>query len=772
MTKLETLLEAYQGNAWPGMVESLAGTLGVSVESLTRLGIGWAPIVPLKKGPSFTGWWVFPERDAAGTLLGLSLRSQTGKKIMYPGSKHGLFYPMNPNHVKGQVAYTPGAHNWVRLIDAKLPCPVCAKSDGCLLDVNNPEDPARVICLRVKTGSARTMRMGYLHYLKPQGAVAGAILPDSDLPVLVVEGASDAAAAMDLGFIVVGRPSNLACMDMLCDLLRNREVLVMGENDELNPVSRTRPGEEGMIAAYQMIKRVTTRVGMFMPPAHVKDLRNWRTVDSIDAAGLIAYAEANSRAGTVEVVLPDDRPKTLAVKFLDEEHRMAGRHLLKRWQGSWYKYGGAKYAELQEEVVEQPLFGWSHQKQVAKTTPDGATTLEPLWCGSTVVNNILRAMKAETLVTDENIPCWINGADGPDPKNLIVFENGILNVEEFIDGQPESTYLLDSTPDLFTTNSLPYSLDVTAKCPAWLQFLEDCHGHEPERMNLLQEWFGYCMIPDTSLHKLMFMRGPTAAGKSVTLNMLSKLVGDSQTATTSFSSLTNEHGVHPLMHKLVCLIPDARNSRNTDNMRGLELLLNIAGGDSVSINPKYKSHIARHQLTCRITIASNEFLDVPDHSGAMLRRLNLVEFDRTFVGQEDFNLEHKLASEIQGIAVWALQGLRSLRKRGHFTLPGTSREAMREWRTSTSPLAAFLEECTDEGDTHVVLKQELFDAWTAWSRERGMRPLSKSKFYERLRSNAPYISSRTHEAGGTKHSVFHGLQVKAWAAKTYLGSVA
>ena len=56
-------------------------------------------------------------------------------------------------------------------------------------------------------------------------------------------------------------------------------------------------------------------------------------------------------------------------------------------------------------------------------------------------------------------------------------------------------------------------------------------------------------------------------------------------------------------------------------MRGLEVLLGITGNDAMQINRKFKDQLEGTVLTARITVASNDFLDVPDYNGAMLRRL-------------------------------------------------------------------------------------------------------------------------------------------------------
>jgi hypothetical protein len=48
-TQIEKLLEAFQGNAYPAMLEDLGQHLGVSADSLRRLALGWAPIVNVQE---------------------------------------------------------------------------------------------------------------------------------------------------------------------------------------------------------------------------------------------------------------------------------------------------------------------------------------------------------------------------------------------------------------------------------------------------------------------------------------------------------------------------------------------------------------------------------------------------------------------------------------------------------------------------------------------------------------------------------------------------
>lgn len=770
--KIDKLYPRHRANMYDAMYDALAEQVQLPVEVCKRLGIGWAPIVPFSKRLNFHGWWSIPERNIDGEVTGLHLRSRKDHKTSYPGSKHGLVYVPNPDHTAGrlQVSYDAG---WVRPMDAGVDCPICGKPDGCLLSAENPDDPRDVICIRVKEGAIRPQRMGHLHwrYDRDRSTSRTAAFAATDKPVIVVEGWTDAAAALAMGLPAVGRPGALAGIGMLVDLLRGcQSIIVVGENDDVNPATGKRPGHEGMTATFQALRRVVPDTTMVLPPSHIKDLRRWYISDGLTGDDLIEYAKTEGHSPDEETILPDSKPLTFAKTWLHAHHRMAGRNILRYYQGRWFRWNGVKYDEVDAEMdVRGPLYEWADNKFVTERSNNGGETITPFVCHKGTINNIMDALLHPCPVRSKQVPTWINDGDGPDPDDIIVFDNGLLWVSAYLRGADPSEYLLPHSPDFFTTFALPFSFDPSAKCPTWKAYLTTTLGDEADKIRLLREWFGYCLTPDMSREKFMLFRGPKRSGKGTALTMLQYLVGAEQSASINFSQLMESHGLDVLVGKLVAIMGDARLPRRGDNARALETMLNIIGRDPITINPKYQKQFTEH-LKCRFTLATNLLPELPDHAGAMEARLNILQFPHSFLGKEDWGLKDKLRAEAPGVCIWALEGLRRLREQGRFTLPDSSRVAMREWRTSTSPTAAFLEECCNEDDPEAeVGKQELFDAWDRWSSERGMKQISKARFYERFKLNAPTAHSVTYEKGQRKFSVMRGVTLKTWAQKQYLG---
>jgi hypothetical protein len=160
---------------------------------------------------------------------------------------------------------------------------------------------------------------------------------------------SDTAAALDLGFDSIGRPSNLACMDILCNLVRGRDVIVIGENDaKLNKKTglTDTPGRDGMIAAFQMVKRACPKATMLTPPTHVKDLRAWVAKYKLTRDQFLEYHAEKGEKHAEELLLKTPARSRSPVRTSTARLRMANRYTVRRWHSAWWKYSGAKYVEV------------------------------------------------------------------------------------------------------------------------------------------------------------------------------------------------------------------------------------------------------------------------------------------------------------------------------------------------------------------------------------------------------------------------------------------
>ena len=102
------------------------------------------------------------------------------------------------------------------------------------------------------------------------GSKTGLFIP-ADLPseglLLICEGTTDTAAALDLGFNAVGRPNCSSCVDMTAGFAKGRNVVIIGDNDK--------PGKAGVNRLAGKLLLHCPSVKIIYPPDGTKDLRQW-----------------------------------------------------------------------------------------------------------------------------------------------------------------------------------------------------------------------------------------------------------------------------------------------------------------------------------------------------------------------------------------------------------------------------------------------------------------------------------------------------------------
>ena len=183
-------------------------------------------------------------------------------------------------------------------------------------------------------------------------------------------------------------------------------------------------------------------------------------------------------------------------------------------------------------------------------------------------------------------------------------------------------------------------------------------------IQLLQEWFGYCLLPDTSQQKILAINGPLRSGKSTITRVLRASLGIRNVACPSIRSLSGQFGIWGLLDKLVAIVPDAMLLRPCPALE--ELLKSISGEDAVDIHRKGLPPLTGVKLPARIVIVSNDPPQFCDPSGAMEQRILSLRTHRSLFGKEDITLTNTFLGELPGILNWAIQGRERLHSRGHF----------------------------------------------------------------------------------------------------------
>ncbi|KKN79124.1 hypothetical protein LCGC14_0343120 [marine sediment metagenome] len=758
-----------------GLYRAFAEELGIIATPLETLDVGYLPVSMKNGEPHTENAWILPERNAKGEVVGLMRRFQNGQKFCVTGSKHGLYYAFNTDSNQTVKRYNPGNHGWMRVDDRDYPsnkdgCPLCGKKKGCMVSRDDPDSPPAVMCITNK--SKRQFSLGWLHILDKERNLGGfnhVMKIEDDQPILIVEGFSDTAAAMSIGLNAIGKPGNIAGNQMLKDMpLTGRAVYLIGENDAgfNKKGQRQHPGKDGMDSTYVALREMC-KVTRVYPPEGVKDMREWVT-GGLTREEFLTYVEEHGLVddGVGDHILDSDQALDIASRFLKEEFNKGGSLSLRLYNKDWYEWNGKHYAWLSSDVLHGELYKFLTGKQYIHRDPNGGEKVLPYKAQRSKVGDIIATFNKWCLVTHDP-PVWVPGSNGIPPNNLIMFNNGALDIDDYVNHGRVTLHL--PSPELFSLTCCPYDFDPDARS----EFVEDFMSEtfdDSESVSLVWEWIGYMMTTDIGFEKIMLLHGAPRSGKGTILDMWAGMMGKENCSAMTLEQLTGSFGLEPLVGKLACMFGDVRNPQAKILSKALELMLQVAGGDSVPVNRKGIAISPRVQLMIRFCMAMNELPAFLDHSRAMESRLLILNFPRGHVYDSDPLIKQEVVREAEtgSLINYALEGLRRLRANRKFTDPPSSKPVMDQFRTIASPVSSFTDECCVVNPHEHEELNNLFSAWCTWCKNSGRKAFQPEQFAKWLLGHVPHAEKSFKDNNHRRVTILTGVKLNEWAINNLL----
>ncbi|MFO0836895.1 MAG: phage/plasmid primase, P4 family [Phycisphaerae bacterium] len=626
---------------------------------------------------------------------------------------------------------------------------------------------------RVKLDFPRCDRDGRpIKYESPRSAPNRAYFPPgfeeaaqrATEPILLTEGEKKALAAIQHGFPCLGlvgvwgfaekrgrrrTGSATGPRELLPDLNRvqwnGRRVYVLFDSDGVDKpdvrmaereVSRLLRGRGADVRIIRLPKLADGKTG----------LDDFLVAKGADALRELLSAAPTFAGGKDVVAAGDDRPMVLADMLISERYLRDGTPLARHWRDELHEYDGRCFRRIANNDLSKIVLVWL-DKVNDRARPR-------------LARDVVEALGARLLVRAEvEQPVWLGDPkDGPaNPADWVVMQNCILDIPAALEGRLACR---PHTPLWFCANVLPADYDPDARCPQWFAFLDDVFDGDLQRVNLLSEWFGYCITSDTSLQAIMLLEGPRRSGKGTTLRQLRRVVGEHNCVAPRLSTLTELFGLQGLLGKTCAICPDAHLGSGDKALSTLEILKSISGEDCLEVHRKNLPSV-NARLRTRFTIGVNELPHFGDAAGALGSRLLILPYRNSYVGREDRKLEEKLAAEIPGTINWSLEGLRRLRAQGRFTEPGISAEVRRDFERLSSPVAAFLQDCCVMNAKASADRDVLWDAWKAWCERNGHHSGGRDRFGNRLRLLVPgLLRSQPRRPDGTRGNTYTGIRLR------------
>lgn len=352
-----------------------------------------------------------------------------------------------------------------------------------------------------------------------RGLIVSADWHESDDPVLIVEGASDVAAACALGLAAIGRPSNRGGAEYLATMLEGRKVLVVGEHDA--KAGGAWPGRDGArVTAGRLAAEWSEPVEWTLPPEPAKDIRAWLSAkvkaglelsnaQAMQAAGRELLAALTTAAKPAKLSRPriPDRIVELANELcrfgVSEEGEPFAVH----------RDGPAVARLFNESEALREALAYEYQQRFG-TTPSRSALADAM------------AALAGMARTSEREPLAVRVArltDQTGDDRVVIDLGNAAGRAIVVTG--EGWRVVDRSPVLFRRSELTGRMPEPAT-QGDLEVLRQLLNVSDEAWPLLIAWMVAALIPEIP-HPILMLGGEQGAGKSTAARMIAGLIDPS-----------------------------------------------------------------------------------------------------------------------------------------------------------------------------------------------------------------------------------------------------
>lgn len=271
-------------------------------------------------------------------------------------------------------------------------------------------------------------------------------------------------------------------------------------------------------------------------------------------------------------------------------------------------------------------------------------------------------------------------------------------------------------------------------CPLWLKFLDEATGGDAEFIRFLQQWCGYCLTGVTREHALVFVYGPGGNGKSVFLNILTRIFGNyAKTAAmdTFTASKSDKHPTDLAMLRGAHVVTASETEAGKPWAEAR--IKQLTGGDPIAAR-FMRQDFFEFSPQFKLVVVGNHMPDLQNVDEAAKRRFNIVPFILTPT-KPDHELEEKLFREAGGILLWMIKGCLDWQKNG-LIRPASVQAATKAYFSDQDVLGQWIEDRCDVklGDEkHWDKSGDLFDDWSEFCAKAGENPGNKKAFGQSMR---------------------------------------
>lgn len=483
-----------------------------------------------------------------------------------------------------------------------------------------------------------------------------------------------------------------------------------------------------------------------------------RTIIEAAEATIKDAKEAARKKGPKEDPLSSENLHRI-VEWLYETHFAHNEEpTLRLWNNNWWRWRKGTWTMISKEDLDAEIFG-----RVIASKEDGGFGLKNFPHFARLDTLALLRDHLLPLPDSQEFQSWLPassevGADIKTEGTWVNCTRGPLRAADTED--PE---FIPHTPRYFTPVLIPRKYVPEHPPTFWLNFLDQVLERDEKRIAVLQEWFGYCLLPTTRYQRMLMLVGPGGNGKTVVLNVLTEMLGKHNCSNVELDDINTKYGPFYTFGKLANICGDIA----TRYLKKPGRIKAFIGGDMIQFEQKYMNAFST-KPTAKLIFSMNDLPNTDDDSEGFYRRMLTIPF--MFTPPEPDPLlansqSHKwpFRPELDGIFTWALEGLIHLLHKDGFTESNSIKECMDAWRLGNEGVRRYADERLDFNHANDVSTPCDFISldYEKWAKKNREKPFSAQGLGKRLRRIHPKLDVIRRKTGTKVVRHWHGLQFRA-----------
>ena len=234
--------------------------------------------------------------------------------------------------------------------------------------------------------------------------------------------------------------------------------------------------------------------------------------------------------------------------------------------------------------------------------------------------------------------------------------------------------------------------DPKAKCPMWLNFLDEIFLGNADLIDFIQRVVGYCLTTSTQEQCMFILYGEGRNGKSCFVKTIENMLGDYATTCPQTTLIRKNDGSIP---NDVASLKGARfvvaSEFNQNVTLDEALIKQMTGSDRITAR-FLRREFFQFTPTFKIFLMTNHKPNIRGTDFGIWRRVRLIPFEfKVSKEKEDRGLMEKINSELDGIFKWAVEGYKKYASTGLRT-PDIVWKATEDYQYEEDDIGQFIED--------------------------------------------------------------------------------